>query len=165
MQYIFQRYMGVFNILKGRVHKDRHTLISKHLDTKHNMDRLSVGGGVSLWPDMEDMRLSLIEILKLGALCFLLFVVVMMIFSKLHGECYMVSLTKIYSFFIFYHFLLLTINNNHIGNHILLFEITSNLFVKNNTEALRPYNHIAACHIIIKAVYLQKILQNQLIVV
>lgn len=70
----------------GRVNKDRHTLISKHLDTKHNMDRLSVGGGVSLWPDMEDMRLSLIEILKLGAICFLLFFVVIMVFSKLHGD-------------------------------------------------------------------------------
>lgn len=101
--------MGVFNNLKGRVHKDRHTLISKHLDTKHNMDRLSVGGGVSLWPDMEDMRLSLIEILKLGALCFLLFVVVMMIFSKLHGECLMYK-----NQFQLFHILLFFIVNNHI---------------------------------------------------
>lgn len=77
----------------------------------------------------------------------------------LHGESNQnFQLFHILSFFI-------VNNNNHIGNHILLFEITSNLFVKNNTEALRPYNHIAACHIIIKAVYLQNILQNQLIVV
>nr|XP_022333283.1 uncharacterized protein LOC111130474 [Crassostrea virginica] len=70
----------------GRVNKDRHTLISKHLDTRHNMDRLSVGGGVSLWPDMEDMRLSLTEILKLGAVCAMLFVLVILIFNKLHGD-------------------------------------------------------------------------------
>ena len=70
----------------GRVNKDRHTLISKHLDTRHNMDRLSVGGGVSQWPDMEDMRLSLTEILKLGAVCAMLFVLVILIFNKLHGE-------------------------------------------------------------------------------
>ncbi|XP_061174490.1 uncharacterized protein LOC133183564 [Saccostrea echinata] len=70
----------------GRVNKDKHALINKHLDTKHNMDRLSVGGGVSLWPDMEDMRLSLPEILKLGALCFSLFSLVIILFTKLHGD-------------------------------------------------------------------------------
>lgn len=101
-------YNNSYSIWKGRVNKDRHTLISKHLDTKHNMDRLSVGGGVSLWPDMEDMRLSLIEILKLGAICFLLFFVVMMVFSKLHGE-YMMCDNKIFSFFMIQYFQLLTI--------------------------------------------------------
>lgn len=101
-------YNNSYSFLKGRVNKDRHTLISKHLDTKHNMDRLSVGGGVSLWPDMEDMRLSLIEILKLGAICFLLFFVVMMVFSKLHGECMMYE-NNIFSFFMIQYFQLLTI--------------------------------------------------------
>lgn len=136
-------YNNSYSFWKGRVNKDRHTLISKHLDTKHNMDRLSVGGGVSLWPDMEDMRLSLIEILKLGAICFLLFFVVMMVFSKLHGECMMYD-NKILSFFMIQCFQLL------IFTWVItvpLFEITSDLFVKTNTKSLQ-YNHVAACHII-----------------
>jgi hypothetical protein len=76
----------IYYVLVGRVDKDKHTLIGKHHDTRHNMDRLSVGGGVSLWPEMEDMRLSPVEILKLGAVCFLMFVLIITLFNKLHGE-------------------------------------------------------------------------------
>lgn len=71
------------------MNKDRYILISKYFDTKYNMDRFSVGGGVFLWFDMEDMRFFLIEILKFGVICFLFFFVVMMVFFKLYGECMM----------------------------------------------------------------------------
>ena len=36
----------------------RQVLVDKHDETRRNADNLNIGGGISLWPDMEDMRLS-----------------------------------------------------------------------------------------------------------
>ena len=39
----------------------RQVLVDKHDETRRNADTLNIGGGISLWPDMEDMRLSRAE--------------------------------------------------------------------------------------------------------
>ena len=43
----------------------RQVLVDKHDETRRNADTLNIGGGISLWPDMEDMRLSRAEFIKL----------------------------------------------------------------------------------------------------
>ena len=50
------------------------------------MDSLNVGGGVSLWPEMDSMRMSTEEIYKLSGFCLLLVVTVLAVFIGLHGK-------------------------------------------------------------------------------
>ena len=47
----------------------RHVLVDKRDETRRNADTLNIGGGISLWPDMEDMRLSRAESMQSYVFC------------------------------------------------------------------------------------------------
>ena len=70
---------------EGRVLKDREVLASKHLSVRKKADKLNVGGGVCLWPGMQDMRLSQWEMVELLLVSVTLLVTVVYGFNKLHG--------------------------------------------------------------------------------
>lgn len=70
---------------EGRVLKDREVLASKHLSVRKKADKLNVGGGVCLWPGMQDMRLSPWEVVELLLVSLTLLVTVIYGFNKLHG--------------------------------------------------------------------------------
>lgn len=61
-------------------------LAKKHHEAKSRVAELSVGGGVSLWPSMDDMRLNSWDVLSLTALCCILMFVVVKGFFFLHGQ-------------------------------------------------------------------------------
>ncbi|KAJ8304381.1 hypothetical protein KUTeg_017964 [Tegillarca granosa] len=70
----------------GRVVKDRQLLMKKHLEARQKADTLHIGGGFTLWPNMDDMRLNKQEGLQLLLTCILLFCFVIFAFYKIHGE-------------------------------------------------------------------------------
>lgn len=80
----------------GRVLKDREVLTGKHLHVRQKADKLRVGGGVSLWPGMDDMRLSRREIIELLLVSVALVPAVIYGFNKLHGTT-IGELQKFYS--------------------------------------------------------------------
>ncbi|XP_013404264.1 uncharacterized protein LOC106169370 isoform X2 [Lingula anatina] len=62
------------------------SLIRKHQVAKDKIDNLNVGGGVSMWPQMETMRLTQGETLQLLAVCIGLFTSTVVLFYFLHGS-------------------------------------------------------------------------------
>ncbi|XP_048382230.2 uncharacterized protein LOC125450280 [Stegostoma tigrinum] len=60
-------------------------LQEKHLKAKSSLDKIPVGGGVSLWPDMDDMRLTKREVVVLAISSLLLIFAVIILFEYLHG--------------------------------------------------------------------------------
>lgn len=64
----------------------RELLTRKHEEARNRADELNVGGGVTLWPHMVDMRLSRSEAVRLTAACLLLMVVTVFAFWQLHGS-------------------------------------------------------------------------------
>ena len=60
-------------------------LVRKHETARQRVDNVNVGGGVSLWPDMENMRLNNQEVLQLAVLCAGLAAGVTLTFAFLHG--------------------------------------------------------------------------------
>ncbi|XP_070212914.1 uncharacterized protein [Littorina saxatilis] len=63
-------------------------LMVKHEQIRQNSDKLNVGGGVTLWPNMNQMRLSRKEIIVLIITCFLLMGLTGWLFLFLHGETF-----------------------------------------------------------------------------
>ncbi|KAJ8262829.1 hypothetical protein COCON_G00152860 [Conger conger] len=61
-------------------------LQEKHQQAKESLDRLAVGGGVSLWPEMDRMRLTVQEGAVLGLGCLTVSFSVFLIFKCLHGS-------------------------------------------------------------------------------
>ena len=61
-------------------------MVRKHETAKQRVDNVNVGGGVSLWPDMECMRLNSQEVVQLAVLCVGLALGVTLIFAFLHGK-------------------------------------------------------------------------------
>lgn len=61
-------------------------LIEKHEHIRQHSDKLSVGGGVALWPNMNQMRLSYKEIITLIFICIGLAALTGWLFVLLHGE-------------------------------------------------------------------------------
>lgn len=71
----------------GYVHAAQRELQKKHHDAKSKVHGMSgIGGGVSLWPAMDDMRLSTREVNWLVVVCVLLIVATMTVFLACHGE-------------------------------------------------------------------------------
>ncbi|XP_038661519.1 uncharacterized protein LOC119970645 isoform X1 [Scyliorhinus canicula] len=60
-------------------------LQEKHLKAKSLVDKIPVGGGVSLWPEMDDMRLTKREVLVLIISSLVLIFAVVTLFEYLHG--------------------------------------------------------------------------------
>ena len=69
---------------RGSVWERQKELERLHHEAKSR--REGVGGGVSLWPEMDDMRLSRRDTLQLGALCLFLSVTTAALFLACHGE-------------------------------------------------------------------------------
>ncbi|XP_076105109.1 uncharacterized protein LOC143073443 [Mytilus galloprovincialis] len=89
----------------GRVLKDRELLASKHSSVRQKADKLNVGGGVCLWPGMDDMRLSRREIIEILIVSVFLLVAVVIAFNKLHGS----TIEELYK----YHNVLKDFHGNH----------------------------------------------------
>ncbi|XP_072904301.1 uncharacterized protein [Hemitrygon akajei] len=60
-------------------------LQEKHLKAKSSADKIPVGGGISLWPEMDNMRLTKGEVIGLAITSFLLSAAVFIMFEYLHG--------------------------------------------------------------------------------
>ncbi|XP_067838741.1 uncharacterized protein [Heptranchias perlo] len=64
-------------------------LREKHLKAKSSVDKIPVGGGVSLWPEMDNMRLTKGEVIVLTVSSLLLSFAVIILFDYLHGPLLM----------------------------------------------------------------------------
>ena len=72
--------------LLGRLLKDKQSLlVRKHESARQRVDSMNVGGGVSLWPEMESMRLTDEEVIHLAGVCVALIAFVITLFYFLHG--------------------------------------------------------------------------------
>ncbi|XP_051876124.1 uncharacterized protein LOC127572668 [Pristis pectinata] len=60
-------------------------LQEKHLKAKSSVDKIPIGGGISLWPEMDNMRLTRGEVIGLAITSFLLSAAVFVMFEYLHG--------------------------------------------------------------------------------
>ena len=71
---------------KGSIYTRQRTLEKLHHDAKSRLEGVSgVGGGVSLWPAMDDMRLSRRDAVQLSCLSLVLMFATGMIFIMYHG--------------------------------------------------------------------------------
>uniref|UniRef100_W5ML40 Uncharacterized protein n=1 Tax=Lepisosteus oculatus TaxID=7918 RepID=W5ML40_LEPOC len=61
-------------------------LQEKHEKAKESLDKLAVGGGVSLWPEMDNMRLTAEEGFVLFISCVLMILSVFLVFRYLHAD-------------------------------------------------------------------------------
>ena len=67
--------------------KDRQDdLVQKHLEARGRADSLSVGGGVSMWPQMDDMRLTKQEAVHLAGVALGLLLGTLGLYTYLHGR-------------------------------------------------------------------------------
>lgn len=72
----------------GFVHAAQQELEKKHHDAKSKVHGVSgLGGGVSMWPAMDDMRLSRREVNWLVIACGVLVIATMSVFLACHGQC------------------------------------------------------------------------------
>lgn len=72
---------------RGSVYAAQKMLAKKHHEAKSRLAGVSgVGGGVSLWPAMDDMRLSRSDALQLILVCTLLVAATIAVFYSMHGE-------------------------------------------------------------------------------
>ncbi|XP_046357223.2 uncharacterized protein LOC124135745 [Haliotis rufescens] len=70
----------------GRILRNKQeVLIKKHEEVRQRADKLSVGGGVSLWPQMERMKLNSGETIQLILTSLGLMFTVVFTFYKFHG--------------------------------------------------------------------------------
>ncbi|XP_069755747.1 uncharacterized protein [Narcine bancroftii] len=63
----------------------RKVLQEKHLKAKSFAGKIAIGGGISLWPEMDNMRLTKGEVIGLAITSLLLGLTVFIIFEYLHG--------------------------------------------------------------------------------
>ncbi|KAG7481171.1 hypothetical protein MATL_G00063790 [Megalops atlanticus] len=79
--------LAMLRMTPGPSLQERQRLLQeKHQRAKESLDRLAVGGGVSLWPEMDSMRLTAMEGLFLGLTCVAVAIGVFLIFRYLHGS-------------------------------------------------------------------------------
>ncbi len=69
------------------VHTAQRVLVRKHYEAKSKVEGLSgLGGGVSIWPSMDDMRLSKEDAFRLVKVCLSLVIVTIATFYWFHGK-------------------------------------------------------------------------------
>ncbi|XP_048861396.1 uncharacterized protein LOC125728538 isoform X1 [Brienomyrus brachyistius] len=79
--------LAMLRMTPGPSLQERQKLLQqKHQRAKESVDRLAVGGGVSLWPEMDSMRLSAEEGVVLGLLCVVVTFATCYLFKYLHGS-------------------------------------------------------------------------------
>lgn len=74
------------SFLGGSLEDVRATLLHKHQKAKNRIDTLNVGGGVSIWPNMDDMRLTNGEVVGLLSASVVLCLMTVCLFNTVHGE-------------------------------------------------------------------------------
>lgn len=74
-----------FNVAGSSLENVRTTLLHKHQEAKNRVDSLNVGGGISIWPEMNDMRLTNRDVVSLASAGILLCLATIFMFSVLHG--------------------------------------------------------------------------------
>eukprot|EP00062_Callorhinchus_milii_P007721 gi/632949658/ref/XP_007890287.1/ PREDICTED: uncharacterized protein LOC103177777 [Callorhinchus milii] len=78
--------LAILRMTPGQcLQQKREILQEKHLKAKSSVDKIPVGGGVSLWPEMDNMRLSKGEVVTVTLLSLLLCFSVFLLFKYLHG--------------------------------------------------------------------------------
>ncbi|KAH3859639.1 hypothetical protein DPMN_102457 [Dreissena polymorpha] len=78
--------MTSFSIKTGRLLKEKQIILSqKHEESRRKIDSLNVGGGVSLWPEMEKMRLTATDIQTIVLMNIALSITVAASFYFVHG--------------------------------------------------------------------------------
>ncbi|XP_070542823.1 uncharacterized protein [Ptychodera flava] len=70
----------------GRALQKQKILERKHHEAKSKVEKLNVGGGVSIWPEMDNMRLVKSEVYLLFGVSVALVISVCSLFRVLHGE-------------------------------------------------------------------------------
>ncbi|CAH1795945.1 unnamed protein product [Owenia fusiformis] len=70
---------------KMKLRETQQILTEKHQEAKNQADKLNIGGGVSLWPGMENMRLTKRETAQLIVACVFMLTAVLALFQFLHG--------------------------------------------------------------------------------
>ena len=61
-------------------------LSKKHKEAQDRIDSLNVGGGISIWPQTANMRLTTKETCVLAATSTLLLFITAVIFTLIHGK-------------------------------------------------------------------------------
>ncbi|GFS14691.1 hypothetical protein ElyMa_003169000 [Elysia marginata] len=72
----------------GVLREKQQRLITQHEEIRQKGDKLLAGGGVSLWPQMLQMRLTQQEVIALAVQAIVLSVISMWMLHKLHGETF-----------------------------------------------------------------------------
>ena len=75
------------SVTRGTVYAAQRELVRKHYEAKSKIDRIGgIGGGVSIWPAMDDMRLSKTDAVKMALICMALVAATMATFYCFHGQ-------------------------------------------------------------------------------
>lgn len=69
----------------GRTYQTQQLLMQKHHDAKSKAEERFVGGGISIWPEMNNMRLTFSDLMTLVANSIILMVLTYGLFTYLHG--------------------------------------------------------------------------------
>lgn len=84
--------VGTTVLASRRVLASQRELARKHHKAKSRLEGLSgLAGGVSLWPAMDDMRLSVDDMKSLVVMCGILIAATVAIFFGCHGEFFITS--------------------------------------------------------------------------
>ncbi|KAL4227589.1 hypothetical protein ACF0H5_013032 [Mactra antiquata] len=80
----------------GRLLKEKQSLlVRKHEETRRKVDSLNIGGGVSIWPEMDSMRLTMKDVKHLILGCVILIAVTVASFLAVHGQ----TISKLLEFY------------------------------------------------------------------
>ena len=81
------RSLASSSVTRGTVYAAQRELVRKHYEAKSKIDRISgIGGGISIWPAMDDMRLSQSDAVKMALICVALVAATMATFYCFHGQ-------------------------------------------------------------------------------
>ena len=75
-----------FLFSSGKMRERQSILLKKHHNAKSKASSLNVGGGVALWPEMDNMRLMRDETVMLIGVALLLITVTIGFFQIIHGD-------------------------------------------------------------------------------
>ena len=74
-------------LARSTVYATQRELAKRHYEAKSKLDGISgIGGGVSMWPAMDDMRLTSADTVRLAAICVVLVLTTVAVFYAFHGR-------------------------------------------------------------------------------
>ncbi|XP_035827980.1 uncharacterized protein LOC101853432 isoform X2 [Aplysia californica] len=106
----------------GAMREKQRQLIRKHNAIRKRSDQLQTGGGVSLWPNMKEMRLSKSEVVKLSLQAVALCIFTKLILQTLHGDSFqkLQNYTTLVQTFCTNNSILRTTNEEQLRTQVLL---------------------------------------------